>query len=147
MAALGACVSWIWSSWELNALTDVLETCVLQMALSNSPTFHGPYSLQVLRASWEVQVVELSWSRDVLDAGHQSTPQDLCWTWKLWSPPSLRSIRIHRIFLLLLPVGDFSWKTSHGKSLSQQWHRAHRSTLPLFQEHLCTYQLKTNPNF
>lgn len=110
MAALGACVSWIWSSWELNALTDVLETCVLQMALSNSPTFHGPYSLQVLRASWEVQVVELSWSRDVLDAGHQSTPQDLCWTWKLWSPPSLRSICVHRIFFIIITSWWFLMK-------------------------------------
>lgn len=143
----GICVSWIWSSWGLNTLTDILETCVLHIASSKSSKFHVPYSLQGLPVSHAIRVVELSWSRDVLSAGPQSTLHGLQWSWKVWAPPSLKSVCFHGTFTFL-PVGVFSWKTSHWKSLSQWWHRARHSALsfPVFQEHLCTYQLKISPN-
>ena len=98
------------------------------MALSKSPKFHVPYCLQGLPTSCAIWVVELSWSRDVLSAGAQSTPHGLWWTWKVWAPPSLKSICFHRT-LLFLPVGVFSWKTSRWKSLSQRWHGACHSAL------------------
>lgn len=155
MVAFGACFSWIWSSWGLNTVTGILETSVLHMALSKGPKFHVPCcgmspqcSLQGFHTSGAIRVAELFQSRDVLGAGLQSIPYGLWWTWKVWAPPSLKSICFHRTFIFLL-VGVFSWKTPPWKSLSQRWHGAHRSafTFPVFQEHLCTYQLKISPDF
>lgn len=136
-------------------MTGILETSVLHMALSKGPKFHVPCcgmspqcSLQGFHTSGAIGVAELFQSRDVLGAGLQSIPYGLWWTWKVWAPPSLKSICFHRTFIFLL-VGVFSWKTPPWKSLSQQWHGAHRSafTFPVFQEHLCTYQLKISPDF
>lgn len=107
MAAFEACFSWIWSSWGLNTLTDMLETWVLHMALSNIPKFHCPCSgmspqccLQGLPISHAIWVVELSRNRDVLGARPHSTPHGLWWTWKVWAPPTLKSICFHRTFFL-----------------------------------------------